>query len=359
MNDNELTPALMAAQATILALHEELAETNAGLIALTIELEKRVEARTLELRAAHAELERTNSELMGLTLELEDRVLQRTAELQAKSEEVTAMSQQLMQAARLATMGELAASIAHELNNPLATVSLRIEALLASTLEDDPKQRSLHIIEQEVERMAKLVANLLQFSRRTQPQISTVDVNEEINNALELVNYRLHKHNISLHQDIAPQVPCVLADRQQLRQVLINLYTNAVDAMNERSGTLTIRVQTAEQMMENTVNAPRVVYVDQQDSSDASAAAKPITFVVIEIIDTGVGIPPENLLKVMEPFFTTKGEGQGTGLGLSICRRIVQEHHGKLEITSQPGQGTTVRIMLPAANSEKRHVTIE
>ena len=115
-----------------------------------MELEKRVEARTAELHAAHAELELTNSELMNLTLELEDRVVQRTAELQAKSEEVTAMSQQLMQAARLATMGELAASIAHELNNPLATVSLRVEALLTSTTEDDPKRHALQIIEQEV-----------------------------------------------------------------------------------------------------------------------------------------------------------------------------------------------------------------
>ena len=150
---------------------------------------------------AHTELEKTNSELMQLTLELDNRVVQRTAELQAKSEEVTAMSQQLMQAARLATMGELAASIAHELNNPLATVSLRVETLLTSVPEEDPQRHALQIIEQEVERMANLVANLLQFSRRTQPQISTVDICVEIKNAIELVFYRLRHHNITLNED--------------------------------------------------------------------------------------------------------------------------------------------------------------
>ena len=354
MKDDALSPDLIEAQATIRALQEELGETNLGLIALTMELEKRVEARTAELHAAHAELELTNSELMNLTLELEDRVVQRTAELQAKSEEVTAMSQQLMQAARLATMGELAASIAHELNNPLATVSLRVEALLTSATEDDPKRHALQIIEQEIGRMTNLVANLLQFSRRSQPQISTVDVCEEINNALDLVFYRLRKHNITLRQDFAPQVPAVLADRQQLRQLFINLYGNAVDAMRERGGMLTIRVTTVEQAMENAANVSLDAYSKQGDPLNTPPTASPATFVVIEMADTGSGIPPENLPKVMEPFFTTKPEGQGTGLGLSICRRIVQEHRGVLEIASEPGRGTTVRITLPAMNSYKR-----
>jgi C4-dicarboxylate-specific signal transduction histidine kinase len=106
------------------------------------------------LRAAHAELERTNAELRQLTLELEDRVAQRAAELEAKSAEVHQMSQQLWQAAKLATMGELAASIAHELNNPLATISLRVESLLVHSPADDPKRHALTVVEQEAERMA-------------------------------------------------------------------------------------------------------------------------------------------------------------------------------------------------------------
>jgi signal transduction histidine kinase len=358
MKDEAMPPEFIQAQATIRALQEELEETNRGLIALTMELEKRVERRTAELREAHGELERTNSELMQLTLELEDRVELRTAELQAKSEEATAMSQQLMQAARLATMGELAASIAHELNNPLATISLRVETLLAAS-KDDPAHRSLQIIGQEVERMANLVANLLQFSRRTQPEISIVDVREEIKIALDLVFYRLRKSNITLKQDFAPQVPLVFADRQQLRQLFINLYSNAVDAMSERGGMLTIRITAEEQAMRNGANGSHEAYAVRRDILDAHPPTHAEPFVVIEIADTGVGILPENLPKVMEPFFTTKPEGQGTGLGLPICRRIVQEHHGTLEIDSAPGSGTTVRIRLPAVNSEHSNERID
>ncbi|MBI3330001.1 MAG: response regulator, partial [Nitrospinae bacterium] len=134
-----------------------------------------------------AQLEKTNAELRRLASELEDRVVQRTAEVRAKSDEVTAISQQLWQTAKLATMGELAASIAHELNNPLATVSLRIESLLTQVPETDPKRRALDVIEQEVERMGALVGNLLQFSRRGEPQISSIDVRTELENTLALI----------------------------------------------------------------------------------------------------------------------------------------------------------------------------
>src|SRR5919197_4169571 len=160
VSDNDLQRQLREAQETIRALQEELAETNLGLLALMLELGQRVDEHTQELRTAHAELERTNSELLQLTLELEDRVAARTAELQVKSEEVRTMSQQLWQTAKLATMGELAASIAHELNNPLATVSLRVETLLGPMAAADPQRRSLEGIEQEVGRMGDLVANL-------------------------------------------------------------------------------------------------------------------------------------------------------------------------------------------------------
>ena len=244
--------------------------------------------------------------------------------LRAKNEEVTAMSQQLWQAAKLATVGELAASIAHELNNPLTTVSLRVESLLAQVPEHDPKRRALEVIEQEVERMGHLVANLLQFSRRSQPQIATVDVREEITNTLDLIHYHLRHRRISVVREFAPDVPMVLADRELLRQLFLNLLTNASDAMLQ-GGTSTVRAATG--VLENGAQA-----------------------VVIEFVDTGVGIAPDDLPKVMEPFFTTKPEGQGTGLGLPICRRIVQEHHGTFNIVSDVGQGTTVRIVLPVTH---------
>lgn len=234
--------------------------------------------------------------------------------LRAKNEEIRTMSRQLWQSAKLATMGELAASIAHELNNPLATVSLHVESMLGQTGPDEPRSQALKVVEQEVDRMANLVANLLQFSRRSRQQISTVDVREEIDKTLELIHFHLRKQRIAVVREFADELPVIQADRQRLRQLFLNLIINASDAMPQ-GGTLTIRV---------------------------SAADK----VNVQIIDTGVGIAPKDLARIMEPFFTTKPEGEGTGLGLSICRRIAKEHGGKLKIASEPGKGTTARVVL-------------
>jgi PAS domain S-box-containing protein len=251
------------------------------------------------------------------------RLEQALLELRAKGEEVRSMSQQLWQATKLATVGELAAGIAHELNNPLATVSLRVEELLAALATDDSHRRRLVVIEGEVERMASLVANLLQFSRRGPQQISTLSIREEVEWTLELIQYQFRKRGIEVRHELAADVPPVHADRQQLRQVFLNLLTNALDAMPQ-GGTLTLRVAAAE-------------LTEDDDSAR----------VVVEIGDTGVGIPPEYLAKVAEPFFTTKEEGKGTGLGLAICKRIVQDHGGTLMIDSTVGQGTTVCVTLP------------
>ena len=349
MNANGLSRQLVEAEDTVRALQQELAETNRGLVALTMELESRVDELTAELRTTQEELQRTNSELMQMMLELEDRVDQRTAELREanerlqheleerqraeealrrKDEELRTISQQLWQAAKLATMGELAASIAHELNNPLATVSLRVESLLAQIVEDDPKRRGLTVIEQEVERMGNLVSNLLQFSRRGQAQISSIDVREELENTLALIYYHLRNHRITVVQQFASDVPMLHADRQQLRQVFLNLLTNASDAMPQ-GGTLTLGVTPGQ--------------------LEPGVPAVSITFT-----DTGIGIAPEDISRVMDPFFTTKEEGKGTGLGLAICRRIMQEHHGTIEVSSTVGQGTTIRLTLPRTNGSNR-----
>ena len=242
-----------------------------------------------------------------------------------RNEEIRAMTQQLWHAAKLASVGELAASIAHELNNPLATVHLRIESVLARTPSDDPRRRALEIVEQEAKRMGGLVANLLQFSRHGSEQISTIDVGEELTKAVELVHHLLRKRSISVSQVFDPTTPTLHADRQKLRQVFLNLLTNASDAMHD-GGTLTLRT-----------------------SPDTLDDGKP--GVRIEFLDTGAGIRAENLEKIMEPFFTTKEEGKGTGLGLAICRRIVQEHDGTLRITSDEGKGTHVCVVLPIRNS--------
>jgi signal transduction histidine kinase len=273
---------------------------------------------------------------------LEDRVAARTAELAAKNEEVKAMTQQLWQTAKLASVGELAASVAHELNNPLATVSLRIEALLAGTSRDSPTYRPLEIVDGEVERMGKLVARLLEFSRNNDAQVTTVDMPSEIDNALELVANHLRNRNVVADTDYGAGRLMVHADRQQLRQVLLNLITNACDAMEGGGGTLTIRVRRED-----------VEPVAEPATEDAP---RPPSIVIMDVIDTGSGIKPEVLPRILEPFFTTKPEGKGTGLGLAICRRIVQEHGGKLEVKSELGRGTTFRVTLPASDNGSAHV---
>ena len=269
MGANDLRLELKEARSTIRLLQDELEDTNRGLVALTLELEKRVEARAAELRAAQEELEKTNSDLLQLTLELEDRVAERTTQLQLKDEEVKTMSQQLWQAAKLATMGELAASIAHELNNPLQTISLRIESLLAETSAQDSNHHTLEIIQQELDRMTNLVANLLQFSRRGTTQLSTLNVSEEIGKTLELIHYHLRNHNIRVEQRFASKALLIHADRQQLRQMFLNLFTNASDAM-QQGGTLSIRGG----------------FLEGKPAGDSKKQ------VVIEISDTGSGISP-------------------------------------------------------------------
>jgi len=243
------------------------------------------------------------------------------ADLQTKTEELRATTQQLWQAARLAGVGELAASIAHEINNPLGTISLRIEGVLAKTSAEDPRRPALEIIDQEISRMARLVANLLQFSRAGRDQVSTVDVCDELEKTLELTDHHLKRRGIRVQREFARGVPTIYADRQHLRQVFLNLFTNAADAM-PKGGSLIPRVRKGE-------------------------LPGKLSAVVVEVADTGVGIPAEHLSRVTDPFFTTKEEGKGTGLGLAICRRIVRQHQGTLEIESKLGEGTTVRVTLP------------
>jgi signal transduction histidine kinase len=264
---------------------------------------------------SNVELIRVRDELRMLNDLLETKVKDRT-------EELSSMYQQLWHASKLATVGELTASIAHELNNPLQTVSLRVESL-AMRLSDDPAAlEALSVVENELDRMANLVKNLLQLSRREEHRISTVNVAEELEKTVELLHYHLRKYGIEVRKDIQSGIPMIMADPEQLRQVFLNLFTNAADAMPS-GGTLTLRVRGGQDLL-------------------------------IEIVDTGTGIAAADLPRVMESFFTTKPPGKGTGLGLPICRRIVEAHGGRISIESEPGKGTTVRIVLPEDREEER-----
>lgn len=253
--------------------------------------------------------------------------------LRVKNQELAAMTQQLWQASKLATMGELAASVAHELNNPLATITLRLDSLGTRLSGDEQASGAIEIIVEEIERMGRLVGSLLEFSRRGHQQISTLNVREEIEKSVDLIEYYLRSRKVEVVYEFDNNLPAVHGDRQQLRQVFLNLLTNAADAMPQ-TGKLILRAL-------------------------AGHLEGGIEGVKIEFADSGAGIDPQHLAKIWEPFFTTKPEGKGTGLGLAICRRVIEEHRGTISINSVPGSGTTVTIFLPAINGQKRVATNE
>jgi signal transduction histidine kinase len=280
-----------------------------------VELEQEVMAR-----------KEAEKSLQALNENLENLVAERTDALQAKTEEAQMMSTQLWQSSKLATMGELNASIAHELANPLQIIGLYIESLMEEFADNELAVEELGTVQKELDRMSNLVANLLESSRQHVQQISTIAISEEIESTLNLVQSYLKNRRIEVQTEFAEGLPKILADRHQLRQVFLNLITNAADAM-EGGGTLTVRADV----------------IEESDPPQIS----------IELEDDGPGIPADILPKIVESFFTTKPVGKGTGLGLPICRRIIEEyHHGKFEIDSEIGRGTTFNITLPLQNSD-------
>lgn len=238
------------------------------------------------------------------------------------------LEQQLLRSEKLSAIGQLVAGVAHELNNPLTSISGFTQLLLrddnvVGQVRDDLKQ-----IGTQAERAAKIVQNLLVFAREHKPQRLVVDVNEVIRSTLSLRTYQLRVDNIQLVLDLDKSLPLTIADPFQLQQVFLNLINNAHQAMVEReeAGTLTIRTTALE--------------------ASPTSSSVPST-IRIAISDTGVGIAPELLNKVFDPFFTTKPVGQGTGLGLSICYGIIHEHSGRIWVESTPGVGTTMFVELP------------
>jgi len=234
--------------------------------------------------------------------------------------------EQLIQAEKLTSLGQLAASIAHEVNNPLAGVLVYTQ-LLAKKLAGDtlPKEVALDYLskmESELTRSTRLVRNLLDFARQSEPALRQVNSNEVINRAFTLVAHQAKLQNIQVIKELDPSLPKLVADFDQLQQVCTNLILNAVQAMPE-GGRLTLHT-----------------------SADDNQ-------VKIEIQDTGCGISPENMRKLFTPFFTTKEKGKGVGLGLAIAHGIIQRHRGSIEVQSKEGEGTTFIIYLPLHHEEK------
>lgn len=240
------------------------------------------------------------------------------------------LEQQLMQSEKLSALGQLVAGVAHELNNPLTSVSGYSQLLLREhALPEQVHQDIKHIFVQS-ERAARIVQNLLLFAREHKPERVEVNLNELVKSTLSLRAYQFRVDNISVVTQLDPVLPITVADPHQIQQVILNLINNAHQAIVARggSGTLTLRT--------------RQVSRTTDDGADG-----PSQMLLLEVVDTGVGIPERDLLRIFDPFFTTKPVGQGTGLGLSICFGIIREHEGRIWAESTLGVGTTVSVELP------------
>ncbi len=240
--------------------------------------------------------------------------------------------QQIAQTDKLAAVGQLAAGVMHEINNPLATIAACLEALTSRTPELPGTARQgfeeyFRIMESELGRCKRIVDGLLDFSRPKARYKKRVAINQIVEDALFLVKHHDRFKRIKLVRRLGEGLPDVDANAEQLIQAFLAIMLNAIDAM-EGEGILTV------------ATAPSPERPDE---------------VCVDFSDTGVGIPRENLSKIFEPFFTTKVPGRGTGLGLSICYGIVAEHRGRIQVDSQPDRGTTFRVLLPAAAKTGAH----
>jgi two-component system NtrC family sensor kinase len=232
-------------------------------------------------------------------------------------DELQATHDQLVHSEKLASLGQLAAGVAHELNNPLATVLLYSDILQRECPPDDPRRADLEMIVGETKRCKGIVASLLDFARQNQVEARPTELNALIRNVVEVQQKREFYAGIIVVTDLDPNLPKIEADHAQLQEVFVNLMSNGVDAM-PAGGTLTLRTRSG-----------------------------PSGMVTVEVADSGEGIAPEHLGKLFTPFFSTKPVGKGTGLGLAIVYGIIKMHRGQINVRSQVGQGTTFIIQLP------------
>jgi signal transduction histidine kinase len=232
------------------------------------------------------------------------------------------MLDELLKAERLAATGTFAAGVAHEVNNPLASISSLVQSLLGGE-SDASRRTTLHTILSQITRISVTLKDLVDFARPSTAERRPMNLNDLVTETLRLLAYNKSFSGIALEPRLAPDLSLVFADDNEIQQVLLNLLLNAADATQGGNGQ--IRIVT-----------------ENHRASDQSKR------VVMQIIDNGIGIPREHLESVFDPFFTTKPAGAGAGLGLSLCQRIVLANRGTIRIHSEVGKGTTIKISLPA-----------
>lgn len=281
------------------------------------ELARSFNSMVVDLRRYHEEVE-------DYSRTLEEKVKERTVDLEEANRNLRDTQAQLIQASKMAAMGQFGAGVAHELNQPLAGISGYTDLLLLKLEKETPEWRYAKKIEDQCVRMTKIVNNLRTFARQSKFEYAQTDINQPIDDALMLLGEQLRSHNIKVRRDLTSDLPKVLADANQLEQVFLNLITNAKDAIEPKgSGMVSV----------------------------ISLLGEKTDFVHVLVADTGIGMDSGTVNDIFNPFFTTKDVGKGTGLGLSISLGIIEDHGGKIEVYSLKGEGTAFRISLPVINA--------
>ncbi|MHC4399369.1 MAG: sensor histidine kinase [Planctomycetota bacterium] len=262
------------------------------------------------------DLRKARAELSNWAHKLEE-------EVENKTRDLTLAQAQVVRSEKLSSVGLLAAGVAHELNSPLTGI-LTYAHLLAKRISDDSLGKAdLEVIISQTERCATIIRQLLDFSRESPPEKKAQDIHAVLEQAVALVEHQALFHNVTIQRDFDLEAPQVLMDAGQMQQVFLNLLVNASEAMRD-GGRLTIKTRAA----------------DARDE------------VRIILRDTGVGIPPESIDKIFDPFFTSKDVGQGTGLGLAVSFGIIERHGGSIGVKSTPAEGTTFTITLPTGGPD-------
>jgi signal transduction histidine kinase len=246
------------------------------------------------------------------------------------------MLDELLRAERLAAAGTFAAGVAHEVNNPLASISSLVQSLLPQE-QDSTRRTTLHTILGQITRISGTLKDLVNFARPAPAQRTRVDLNPLVIETLRLVGYNNRFHGISFKPELDTNLRAAFADSNEIQQVLINLLFNAADATQREGGTI------------------RIVTENQAGRDNGGRIKK----IVMRVSDNGIGIPAEHLNRVFDPFFTTKPAGAGVGLGLSLCQRIILANHGTIRIESELGKGTAVTICLPLYEGDDAAAGVE
>jgi PAS domain S-box-containing protein len=248
--------------------------------------------------------------------------------LQINVREITTrkkMEQQLRQAEKLSALGQLVAGVAHELNNPLAVVMGYSQLFVKNPKLDERVRKDLQKVLHESERAAKIVRNLLTFARPREPHMTMVDINRTVVDSLDTRDMQVQRAKVEVVRRLGKDLPPTMADAGQIEQVLVNLFTNAIQALENRPDKRVVEIAT-----EYSDNRIRII-----------------------VADNGPGIPDAVVERIFDPFFSTKGPGKGTGLGLSICYSIVEEHKGMIRVETKPGRGTRFIVELPVVKSHE------